>query len=283
MQKTASQIADEVLTKIGKEDPSAGGAYWAAAAPAAGASIAGGLGALGLNLGTMSAMNSGEVDNLHGIAEELLKDKGRAGLPIEEAPTVLQSSFMPDTNPEIDRRIKHTKRLGKIPKVKGMADWDGIVSGMREASKPRLNLPQSGNPFIAAHEVGHATGSRLGLGRAADAARRAGNLGSAGILVKGIYDAAKGNELGDELDAAPWLSGAANVPRQLEELRATTRGVRMLKGKSYSPKHLLGRAALQQLGYLAGHAVPVGVSAAAVHGLKSYADKTQPDAQSSEE
>lgn len=133
------------------------------------------------------------------------------------------------------------------------------------------------NPFVVAHEVGHATPKTF-LGRGLQSASTLGTLAhlpAMGLLAAGAIATRKDDpEVSKMVSAAPWIAGAGALGVQGEELRASLRGVGLLRKAKYPAlKHLKKMFALQQGAYVLSNlskALPVlGGSLAIKHWHKS--------------
>lgn len=232
-----------------------------AVAPAAG--IAKGVGLLasnvagaGLPIAAMRGQAEGVTSQMVPKLLEAAKHKG--DIPIRDVPHWTRSHFSPGS--KFIRERAAANRLSPF--------WQALNEQVGERS---LALPTKVNPFVAAHEVGHATGSQRLL-KASPAARLIGGLGGAGLLAHAIGTAEKGEDLPVSAYLAPAVASIGPATRQAEELRATLRGIKLLRRAGIPTKNLLRQAAGQQAGYLAAHLGKIAPFAAGAYALKKYVD-----------
>ena len=130
-----------------------------------------------------------------------------------------------------------------------------------------FGLPSKVNPFVAAHEVGHATGSpiRKALQRAMIGGRIVAPLGGLGMLGHAALTADPGEDMAWTGYAAPALPAAQAVVQQAEELRASLRARKLLRRAGVKVPKMMSQILRQQVGY----ALP-GLASIAPFALGSY-------------
>jgi hypothetical protein len=164
----------------------------------------------------------------------------------------LTSEPVVDTKPFMeDLMAKYPPKV--MPSIKEILD---STESYYDGRKNVFGLPKKIQPFIAAHELGHATGRKnltLALTRVLGLPLALGALGTTAHSVRSAVRGDAEEPLSNKL--TPVLAGASLAAVQAEELRATLRALKMLKGTPHA-KGALGRAAIQQL---AGYALPFGV------------------------
>lgn len=194
------------------------------------------------------------------IVPKLLSAGGRTNdIPIRPVSSWMRAHYVPEN-----------KMLARLA-TKSPA-WEGIYEGI---GRRRLGLPGEVNPFIAAHEVGHATGSRKII-KALGPTSLVSGLGGVGLLAHAIATAEKGEELPTSAYLAPGVAAIGPATRQAEELRATLRGAKLLRKAGIPAKNLLRQGIGQQLGYLGAHLGKIAPYVAGAYGLKKYVEQ-EPD------
>ena len=200
-----------------------------------------------------SLMGQGGERATDAVLKKLQKFEPAAGLPRFSVPREELSSYA-------------TKPTGYMKQVHKL--MPEMVQEM--VKKEQINLPDKVNPFIAAHEVGHASGGRVAktLMRHRLPIMLGSGLGGLGLLAHAAATGERGEGMGATGYAAPAVAAAMPVLTQAEELRATLKAKKLL-GKAKIKVPNLGRMMRgQQLNYLLGGlgaVAPVAGGALALH------------------
>lgn len=215
--------------------------------------LSGGLMAGAKGVAEEKLLDQGKAVPTGGVLKKLRKFEGAAKLPVTSVPFEGASAYVPK-QPGYAKKVVNTfnPTLGKL------------------MEKEQLLLPNRANPFITAHEVGHASG-----GRAAKALMKhrmpitaLSSLGGLGLLGHAAYTAEKGEGMGATGYAAPAVAAVAPALVQGEELRATLKARKLLNKAKIKVPGLGKLMGAQQLNYLLGNlgkVAPVGVGALALH------------------
>ncbi len=270
MKKFAETIADEILSKYAVEDPTvirkAKRDSSSGFLPAYGGAVGGGVGRLmlaGQNKGkvvpainqVLESSNTLTPAETKRLARKLLRTSGIPGadkIPIHTSVSPMAEAmgphYMPKAGP-IRRRI-----LAQLRKSSKASDFFGpeILGGKEYIHVGSDTALKGRNPFIAAHEVGHATPANM-----ASKFLRAARINpllkfapTAMLLGGGMATDSTDPEISKAVEAAPWVAGADALATQGEELRASLRGRQLLRQSGHAPIKNFGKMlGLQQLNY----------------------------------
>jgi hypothetical protein len=189
------------------------------------------------------------------------------------------------------KKLMHTEvptqlQSAYVPKITKLTKWKfrNKPEVLKVLSKPGLMLAAKSNPFIVAHEVGHATGGRLAQKLMSNRAliNFAGGLGGYGLLAHSALTSKPGEEMSATGYAAPIVGSIAPMLQQGEELRATLKARKLLQKAKIKLPGLRRMMAGQQLGYLGGALSKIAPIALGSYGLYRYLKsqkKKQPEDQ----
>jgi len=256
MYKTASEIADSVLTKMAEGEEESLGQN-AAMLGYAGGSVGGlGLMAGGQDVGRSLLNQARQGEQLYSreMLNRMKPFAEAAGMHLNTVPDAALSSYAPKPT-AISRALEEVQ-----PVVKYLAN------------RQQINLAEKTNPFIAAHEVGHASGGKIrqALMRSKAPLMVGGALGSMGLLGHAALTGEKGEGMGATGYAAPAVAAVAPALNQAEELMATLKARKLLAQSGMKVKGLGKLMGKQQLGYLLGHLGAVAPAAGGALALHHY-------------
>jgi len=202
-----------------------------------------------------------DVVDTKNLLAKLKKITPKAGIPVEVVDDVAKSMYAP----------KLPWHLRKWWELKPQSALRDVV--LEYSDKESLHLPKKANPFLIAHEVGHAATGRLGRAwtEVGIPVTHLSNYGSIALLGHAALTGKKGEGMAASGYVAPAVAAVAPIADQLEELGATLKARKFLTDpsmKSFRPKNLGKMMTNQQLNYLLGHATkvaPIGVGALALH------------------
>jgi len=256
MYKTAEQIAASVLSKIAKDavkkepfDPGTVAVRGAGLGSLAGLPFT--LGANSVSRDFMGDISGGNHD-AKDLMRKFKKFEPAAGMHLNEIFNVAQSSYAP-------KPTWYTKKiLPLFPALEALAN------------RQQINLTAKVDPFVAAHEVGHASGGKLrqALGRHRIPLTLASSLGGLGLLGHAAITGKEGEGMGATGYAAPVAAAVTPTLVQLEELAATLKAKKLMHQAKIPYKNLGKMMGKQQLGYLLrnlGAVTPVAGGALALH------------------
>ncbi len=207
-------------------------------------------------------IDQGNAQGAPGLVKKLLKAEGGGHqIPLTRVPTESSSAYVQAPGP-----IRKKLQKSLSPKLQALLSRESIL------------LPKKVNPFIAAHEVGHATGGRLAkfLMRNRGGIMAGSALGSVGLLGHAALTGKKGEGMGATGYAAPAVAAIAPLAIQGEELRATVKGKRLLDKAKIKVPRIGKMMRSQQLNYLLGNlgkVAPIGLGAFALHQALKKKDK----------
>jgi len=204
---------------------------------------------MGVPLGLLSAastvgMGGGETQEAKALVSKLLRTAKAREIPVEKVPHYLMSYYHPKT----------------------------------EFVHEHFGLPEKVNPFVAGHEVGHATGGetlRKFLQRAGRIGYSVSPLAGIGLLGHAALTAEPGEDMPVTGYIAPGAAAAGPAFRQAEELRATIRANKLLGRAGINVPGLLRRSVQQQVGYLLGHLGMIAPFALGAYALNKHQQDTK--------
>ncbi len=266
LEKTSEQIAQAVLIKCAAQSdndmpPAAAAIRGGAAGIAAGfpASVA------ASEVAKRGLIGQGDERATPGLVKKLLKAEGSGKkLPIHTVPTEGQSAYV--TAPGSIRKKLQKKMPPDIQKM---------------LAREQLMLPTKVNPFIAAHEVGHATGGRLSkaLMKYRPAIALGSRLGGLGLLGHAAITSEEGKDMPLTGYLAPAAAAIEPLAVQGEELRATLKARKLLNKAKIKMPNLGKMMRAQQLNYLLGNVkrvAPLGLGALGLHQYMKSKKKAEP-------
>ncbi len=270
--KTFEQIADTVLTKLSKDKSHdklrrggvatggmlAGSAVQRLLDPAVDRTA----------ISMFDSMKGTEVDTKK-LLKQFSQYEETAKLPVNTVDNVLQSSYSP-------------RPAGYMTKLRELAlGKDNPIVKMTDSRK--LNLQDKVSPFIAAHEVGHASGGkfRQALIRHRLPIMLGSGFGGLGLLAHAAMTGEKGEGMGATGYAAPAVAAVSPVISQMEELAATLKAKKLLNKSGINVRGLGKIMGKQQLNYILSHAAglaPIATGSLLLHHYLKNKGKDVPNA-----